>query len=91
MLIIITILKTKFVGKVKLKTLDLHLTRHSSVDDKVRSFLNFAELPARIITGKSQHMRKIVISVVEEYDYDYSYESAHNFGALIINEKVFRY
>ena len=84
-------MKTKCAGKIKLKTLDLHLTRHSKADDKVRSFLNFAELPARIITGKSQQMRKIVISVVKEYDYDYSYESAHNFGALIINERSFRY
>ena len=84
-------MKIKCAGKIKLKTLDLHLTRHSKADDKVRSFLNFAELPVRIITGKSQRMRKIVISVVKEYDYDYSYESTHNFGALIINERSFRY
>ena len=86
MLIITTISKITFAGRIRLKTLDLHLTRHSKADDKVRSFLNFTELPARIITGKSQQMRKIVISVVKEYDYDYSYESAHNFGALIIKE-----
>tara|TARA_Y100000287_G_C14079538_1_gene284883 strand:+ start:180 stop:410 length:231 start_codon:yes stop_codon:yes gene_type:complete len=75
---------------MKLETLDLHLVRHSSADEKVRSFLNFAELPARIITGKSQQMRNITISIVREYGYDYDFESAYNFGALIINEKVSR-
>ena len=39
------------------------MTRHASADDKVRDFLNFAELPARIITGKSQEMRNIAISI----------------------------
>ncbi len=31
--------------------LDLHGTRHHEVDEKVRRFLNFAELPCQIITG----------------------------------------
>ena len=75
---------------MKLETLDLHLMRHSEVDDKVRGFLNFAELPARIITGKSRQMRDIAISVVREYGYDYDFESAYNFGALIINERTSR-
>lgn len=70
-----------------METLDLHLTRHAIADEKVRTFLNFAELPARIITGKSQQMRNIAISVVKEYEYDYDFESAYNFGALIINER----
>jgi len=75
---------------MKLETLDLHLVRHSEVDDKVRGFLNFAELPARIITGKSRQMRDIAISVVREYGYDYDFESSYNFGALIINERTSR-
>ena len=75
---------------MKLETLDLHLTRHASADEKIRSFLNFAELPARIITGKSQQMRNITISILREYGYDYDFESAYNFGALIINEKSSR-
>ena len=69
-----------------MKTLDLHLIRHAVVDDKVRSFLNFVDLPARIITGKSQQMRKIVVRIIEEYNYQYDYESSYNFGALIIKE-----
>ena len=72
---------------MKINTLDLHMTRHAAVDDKVREFLNFAELPARIITGKSRQMRQIVVAIVEEYEYSCDFESAHNFGALIIEEK----
>ena len=75
---------------MKLETLDLHLTRHARAEEKVRSFLNFADLPARIITGKSQQMRDITISIVKEYGYDYDFESAYNFGALIIDEKASR-
>ena len=69
-----------------METLDLHLIRHATVDDKVRSFLNFADLPAKIITGKSHQMRKIVVKIIEEYEYQYDYESSYNFGALIIKE-----
>ena len=72
---------------MKIETLDLHMTRHASADNKVREFLNFADLPARIITGKSRQMRQIVIAIVKEYEYSYNFESAHNFGALIIEEK----
>tara|TARA_B100000282_G_C31526029_1_gene396138 strand:- start:37 stop:264 length:228 start_codon:yes stop_codon:yes gene_type:complete len=72
---------------MKLQTLDLHMTRHSVADDKVRSFLNFADLPVRIITGKSQQMRSIVVKVVEEYDYACDFESSYNFGSLIIDKK----
>ncbi len=66
------------------------MTRHSAADDKVRSFLNFADLPARIITGKSQQMRSIVIKVVEEYDYACDFENSYNFGSLIIDKKTKR-
>ena len=66
------------------------MTKHASVEDKVRSFLNFAEMPAKIITGNSQSMRKIVLKVVEEYNYSFDFESSYNFGALIINEKTRR-
>lgn len=72
---------------MKIDTLDLHMTRHAAADNKIREFLNFANLPVRIITGRSKQMRQIVISVVEEYEYSYNFESAHNFGALIIEEK----
>jgi len=69
---------------MSIKTLDLHLTRHAKADDKVREFLNFAELPVRIVTGKSKRMRDIATAVILEYDYEFYFESAHNFGALIV-------
>ena len=75
---------------MKIETLDLHLTKHAYADEKVRSFLNFAELPAKIITGNSQQMRRITISIIQEYGYDYDFESSYNFGALIINERSSR-
>ncbi len=71
---------------MKIETLDLHMTRHARADDKVREFLNFAELPVRIVTGKSKQMRDIATSVIKEYEYDFYFESAHNFGALIVHE-----
>jgi len=71
---------------MKIRTLDLHMTRHSSADDKVREFLNFAELPVKIITGKSKQMREIAKAVIQEYEYEFYFENAHNFGALIVRE-----
>ena len=71
---------------MKFKTLDLHMIRHSEADNKVREFLNFAELPVRIVTGKSSQMREIAKLVIEEYEYNFYFESAYNFGALIVTD-----
>ncbi len=62
------------------------MVRHAYVDDKVREFLNFADLPVRIITGRSKQMREIVLAIINEYEYEFHFESAHNFGALIISD-----
>ena len=72
-------------------TLDLHMTRHSAADDKVRDFLNFADLPVRIVTGNSKQMREIVTRVIREYGYEFYFESSYNFGALIICEKGYSF
>jgi hypothetical protein len=74
-----------------MKTLDLHMIRHSQAGDKVREFLNFVDLPARIVTGKSSQMRGIVSFVVKEYEYDFHLESAHNVGAMIVCEKGYSF
>ena len=71
---------------MSIETLDLHMTRHTLVDDKVREFLNFAELPVRIVTGKSKKMRDLTIAVIKEYEYEFCFESARNFGALIVSD-----
>ena len=71
-----------------METLDLHGERHSKVEDKVRSFLNFAELPCEIITGNSPEMKKIVKTIVEEYEWCCNEKDSYNCGALIINERI---
>jgi DNA-nicking Smr family endonuclease len=70
-----------------METLDLHGIRHQEVDEIVRSFLNFIELPCQIITGNSPQMKEIVKKVVKEYEW-FSYEKdSYNYGTLIIVEK----
>lgn len=70
-----------------MQSLDLHGTRHHQVDEKIRRFLNFAELPCEIITGNSPDMKKIVKSVVKEYGWFYYDKDLYNYGTLIIMEK----
>ena len=70
----------------RMRTLDLHGLPHRDVDDKIRGFFNFVELPCKVITGKSQEMRSIVEGVVKEYGW-YCEVSPHNFGMLIVTEK----
>lgn len=70
-----------------METLDLHGIKHQEVDEIVRSFLNFIELPCQIITGNSPQMKEIVKKVVKEYEW-FSYEKdSYNYGTLIIVEK----
>ncbi len=71
-------------------TLDLHGTKHDKADDKVRKFLNFAELPCEIVTGNSPKMKMIVKSVVEEYGWYHREKDNYNYGALIISERKYR-
>lgn len=72
---------------MKMKTLDLHRVRHSDVEEQVCRFLNWAEPPCRIITGKSSKMKEIVASIVDRYDYLCYNESAINHGSLIVVEE----
>jgi len=65
------------------RTLDLHGMKHTTADDKVRMFLNFVELPTRIITGHSKQMKDIVYSVVEEYGWTCA-EDPSNSGEILI-------
>jgi len=67
-----------------MKTLDLHSVKHHYVEEKVSKFLNWAELPCRIVTGKSKKMKTLVLAIVTKYGYDWDFESAHNFGSYII-------
>lgn len=71
-----------------MKTLDLHGTKHQKADDKIRSFLNFVELPCQIITGNSDDMKRIVREIVNQYGWDCYEKDNYNHGTLIINERI---
>jgi len=72
---------------MKLKTLDLHKTKHGDVENLVCNFLNWAEPPCRIITGNSEKMKEIVKEVVKNYKYSCYNESMYNHGSLIVVEE----
>tara|TARA_Y100000114_G_C11748834_1_gene323110 strand:- start:684 stop:899 length:216 start_codon:yes stop_codon:yes gene_type:complete len=71
-----------------MQSLDLHGTKHQNADEKIRRFLNFAELPCQIITGNSSDMKNIVRSVVEEYEWTCYEKDSYNYGTLIVAEKT---
>jgi hypothetical protein len=73
--------------KRTMRTLDLHGVKHEHVDEKVRKFLNFVELPCNIITGKSPEMKKIVEDIVIEYEWSFHEKDSWNTGTLVVTEK----
>ena len=72
-----------------MKTLDLHGERHEGVVQMVHSFVYNNELPVRVITGKSESMKKIVVDTVSQLGYYTHYERLINEGCLIITEQQF--
>tara|TARA_R110002074_G_scaffold172164_1_gene334740 strand:+ start:637 stop:867 length:231 start_codon:yes stop_codon:yes gene_type:complete len=72
-----------------MKTLDLHGERHEGIVQKVHTFMYNNELPVRVITGKSEIMRKIVLDTVTQLGYNSHYELLINEGSLIITEQEF--
>ena len=75
-------------NKRKGRILDLHGTKHDDVDERVRRFLNFVELPCTVITGESEKMKSLVRKVVEEYGWCQK-DSCSNYGEVIIKEKLY--
>ena len=71
-----------------MQTLDLHGTKHQEADEKVRRFLNFAQLPCYIITGNSKEMKQIVKSIVKEYNWYCHEKDSYNYGTLVIKEEL---
>ena len=69
------------------RILDLHGLTLVEAEEKTRVFLNFVELPCKVITGKSEKMKKVVQNIVDEFMWSSHDESAHNPGTLIITEK----
>ena len=72
-----------------MKTLDLHGIRHEGVVQQIHSFVYNNELPVRIVTGKSEIMRKIVVDTISILGYHSHYERLVNEGSLIITEQEF--
>tara|TARA_R100001510_G_C7646836_1_gene204157 strand:- start:402 stop:824 length:423 start_codon:yes stop_codon:yes gene_type:complete len=70
----------------RMRHLDLHGINHQKADDEIRKFLNFVELPCKIVTGNSDAMKKFVEAVVLEYGWQCHEESAANPGTLIVIE-----
>ena len=70
-----------------MEILDLHGERHHQVDEKVRRFLNFVDLPCEIITGDSTQMKDIVKKVVREYKWFCHEKNSYNYGTLIVTER----
>ena len=70
-----------------MEKLDLHGTRHSAADEKIRMFLNFVDLPCQIVTGNSGEMKIIAEEIVREYDWHCYEMNSYNYGTLIVLEK----
>ena len=70
-----------------MQTLDLHGVHHHNVDEVVRNFLNFIELPCQIITGNSLPMKRIVEKVIQDYEWFCYERDSYNYGTLIVVEK----
>ena len=70
-----------------MKTLDLHDTRHSKVEEKLIKFINHRlplEIPFRVITGQSDYMHTLVTQLLQKNDLYWRYESYNNTGSIII-------
>ena len=72
-----------------METLDLHGEKHEQVVQKVHSFVYNNDLPVRVITGKSQTMKKIVVDTVSQLGYYTHCERLINEGCLIVTEQKF--
>ena len=70
-----------------METLDLHGVRHHQVDEVVRSFLNFIDLPCQVVTGNSYQMKQIVKNIVKEYEWFCYERDSYNYGTLVIVER----
>ena len=68
-----------------MKSLDLHGFFHIDVELEVKNFLfsNDQNFPVKIITGKSDKMRTLVVDILEKNSYHFDIP-AHNPGEIIV-------
>ena len=71
-----------------MKTLDLHGMFHDTVERHVENFVLLNDSPLRIITGNSDKMKEIVVTVLTEHNFKYYPENYTNFGSLIVIDKT---
>lgn len=71
----------------KMNELDLHGVIHVDVEIEVKNFLylNSFNLPAKIITGKSEKMIQIVKDILNKNNYHYDIPP-YNSGEIIVYE-----
>ena len=69
-----------------MRTLDLHGLSRNDAKIKLEEFLVFVELPCKIITGNSEHMKKILVASTSKLGYNCRVESDYNLGAFIVFE-----
>jgi hypothetical protein len=70
-----------------MNTLDLHGVRHEKVENLVEDFVLTEDLPARIITGNSNVMIRIVQEVCARHNLHEIPENHYNLGSRIIMEQ----
>jgi len=66
------------------RELDLHGVKHEAVEHLVEDFVfnNQSYIPLKIITGNSQKMKKIVITVLEKHNFQYLDGDYYNRGYI---------
>lgn len=68
-----------------MEELDLHGLKHHEVEDEVEDFILTVNTPFRIITGYSDEMRRMVVRLLDHYEFKY-YMPPHNAGEIIVTE-----
>ena len=56
---------------MSINQLDLHRIRHSEVDRLVENFVLLNDTPMRIITGNSDRMTELVLTVLHRHNIEY--------------------
>jgi hypothetical protein len=71
-----------------MRTLDLHGVPHKEVEDKLSEFFfwhGVENAQAKIITGNSDHMQRLVLEWLDECEFKY-YIPASNLGEIQVVE-----
>jgi hypothetical protein len=70
-----------------LKSLDLHGLSYNDAERAVIDFVAKEDTPFQIITGNSNAMKKVVIEVLDSYDFYYYFKDWYNLGCLVVTVK----